>query len=478
MPVNRTLVFSLALATCAAAQDKESVTVPLTVSKGAPLRLYLTKRVAKRVNAPVEAKVLAPLFAFDREVVPNGTQVFGHVSRLEPVSKWARTKAVLGGDFTPLHIAEIEFTSMQLPDGRHMDLQTVETPGLNSIASLKPPKQKPAQDQPAGHGGVMGTATHKAKEQVDMQIERIKGIPDLVRGTNKKEWLYDYTMSRLPYHPQYVRNRTRFDAVLKAPLSFGAASLSPDLLGLIGSQPVPGSIAHARLITSLDSFKSKPGEKVEAVLEQPLFSADHKLVLPEGTLVTGSVVMTKPAGWFHHAGRLRFTFKDIELTPEAVAVADAQKTSSPAPAAGPPRNEPKQLQLRTQAQLSGAESATAPVNVDSEGGVQAKESKTRFIGTAIALLITRAAADNDEGHHHLETNGQSSNVGGRTLGGGLGFGLLGAIAAQSSNNVGAVLSYYGLAWTVFSTVIARGAEVQFDRNSAIDIGFNPRNASK
>ena len=65
----------------------------------------------------------------------------------------------------------------------------------------------------------------------------------------------------------------------------------------------------------------------------------------------------------------------------------------------------------------------------------------------------------------------------RTLGGGLGFGLLGTIAAQSSRTVGAAFGYYGLAWSVFSTVVARGPEVQFDKNAVVDISFNTR-ASK
>ena len=59
----------------------------------------------------------------------------------------------------------------------------------------------------------------------------------------------------------------------------------------------------------------------------------------------------------------------------------------------------------------------------------------------------------------------------------MGFGLLGTIAAQSSRTVGAAFGYYGLAWSVFSTVVARGHEVQFDKNAVIDIGFNAR-ASK
>src|SRR6202043_112390 len=112
---------------------------------GATLRLYLTKRVSKRSGAPVEAKLLTPLYAFDHEVIPAGTEAFGHVSRVVPVSKWQRTRAVLGGDFSPLHVAQIEFTSLLPADGQPMELHTIEPMGLSSLVPLKPPKQ-PSQN--------------------------------------------------------------------------------------------------------------------------------------------------------------------------------------------------------------------------------------------------------------------------------------------------------------------------------------------
>src|SRR5260370_28484470 len=85
---------------------------PLTVPAGTPLRLYLTKRIPRRLNAPVQAKMLAPLYAFDREVVPAGTDVFGTVTRFRAVPTEDRTRAMMSGDFTPLHLAEVRFTSI------------------------------------------------------------------------------------------------------------------------------------------------------------------------------------------------------------------------------------------------------------------------------------------------------------------------------------------------------------------------------
>ena len=132
--------------------------------------------------------------------------------------------------------------------------------------------------------------------------------------------------------------------------------------------------------------------------------------------------------------------------------------------------------MKTQATLAGAEgSGTAPIKVDSEGGVQAKESKTRFIAPVISLMLASRAADNDAGHHHdANATAGDANVSGRTLGGGLGLGMLGAALSQSSPYVGMAFGYYGLAWSVYSSVIARGGEVQFDKNAMMDIRFGAR----
>lgn len=459
-----------------------SQTVPLVVPTGVPLRLYITRRVSKRANAPVEAKLLEPVFAFDHEVLPAGARVTGRVSRIQPVPRWERLRAVVGGDFTPLHVAQLEFTSVVLPDGRTIQIHTISSPGLGTMVPIRPPKPRPPPN-PRNNGGVINSAKQTVTDQARTQIDRIRSIPDLVRGPDKRELLFDFLMTKLPYHPQYLHSRTRFDAELAAPLDFGSESINPASLSLLGSQPDAGSVVHARLLTPLDSAGSTVGQKVEAVLEQPLFSASHQLILPEGTHVDGSVVLAKKAGWFHHGGRLRFNFQSVEL-PEIARFEPPAPASPPPPAVAKaqPEQPEKKLQFRTQATLAAVEGGKTPLKVDTEGGVQATESKTRFIGTAVALLVARAAADNDAGRAGANggtgaINGQSSNIGGRTMGGGLGFGLIGSIAAQSSRNVGAAFGYYGLAWTVYSTVVARGLEVQFQKNAVVDIGFNARTAT-
>ncbi len=404
----------------------------------------------------MKARLLEPLFAFDRQVAPAGSDVIGHVSRLQRVAKMKRTQAILDGDFTPLHNAEVEFTTLVLPDGRRMPLHTLESVGLNTIVPLHPPK--PGSARPAGNTGVLGTGKRQAQAQVDAAKQRVAGIADMVRGPDKMQRLGEFLVTKLPYHPQWVRNRTRFDAELAQPLDFGIGTVNNDALHLLGTQPPADSVAHVRLTTALDSSTAKQGDEVQAVLSQPMFSSNNKLILPEGTHLTGAVTVAHRARWFHRGGQLRFSFQKIEL-PLGV--------TRPAQDSGP-------LVSRTQASLQSAEpGGKGKIKVDEEGGIKASEPKTRLLAPALALLIASRAADNDADRAGRVGHAEG-NAGGRTIGGLSGFGLLGAIAAQSSHTVGTVFGFYGLAASVYTNIISRGSEVEFGKNAAMDIRFGAR----
>jgi hypothetical protein len=446
-----------------AAGDPESPNVSLTVSSGVPLRLYLTKRIPKRLYAPVEGKVMEPVFAFDREVLPAGSAVTGRVSAIQPVNKSLRFRSIVGGDFTPLRNALVEFDGVTLPDGKKLPLHTVQTIGLNSIYTEPSKKTKKTAPQNPNNG-TLGTAKQTLKEKMQQAINgRSGGFADIVRGPNKKEKLADFLWAKLPYHPQYMRRGTRFDAPLMDALQFGTAAVKASDLAVLGSQPSSDSVARVRLLTALDSASAKQGQAVDAVITAPVFSADHKLILPEGTHLQGMVTMAKGAKSFHRAGQMRFNFQKVELPAEIANL----KPSAPRP-------EPSTL--TTQATLADAEgSGSAPIKVDSEGGVKAQESKTRFIAPVISLLLANKAADNDADRHGAgAVSGPNANIAGRTLGGASGFGLVGMALSQSSSYVGMAFGYYGLAWSVYSNVIAKGGEVQFNKNAMMDIRFGGR----
>lgn len=449
------VLFFLSAATAA---DDPKPNIALTVPSGAPVRVYLTKRISKRAGVPVEAKLAEPLFAFDREVVPAGTPILGHVSRVVPVSKWRRASAILNGDFTPLRTAKVEFTTLTLPDGRQLAMHAAESLELNSVFDLNPPKKKKqkAQSQTT-NTGVLGTARQTARDQINGRINaRTRGLADIVRAPNKKEKLEEFLWAKLPYHPQWVRRGTRFDAELREPLEFGSSPVQKDSLALVGSQPTADAVVHARLLTPLDSASSKLGEGVEAVVVEPLFSPDHKLLLPVGTRLTGVVVVAKRARYFHRGGQIRFNFQQVALPEEVAHLRETLTAPPPFP---------------TVATLQAAESGgKTPIKVDEEGGVKATESKTRLIAPLISLIIANKALDNDAGRAH----GGDANVGGRSVGGISGFGMLGALAAQSSKYVGSAFGVYGMAWSVYANVVARGGEVQFEKNAVVDIKFGAR----
>jgi hypothetical protein len=90
----------------------------------------------------------------------------------------------------------------------------------------------------------------------------------------------------------------------------------------------------------------------------------------------------------------------------------------------------------------------------------------------IAGLIAAKSMDNDEGRQ-TASGGANANYSGQALGGFSGFGLLGTAVAQAPHPVGAVFGFYGLAWSVYNTVVSRGKEVEFKKNTALAIRFGP-----
>jgi hypothetical protein len=435
------ICFVLLSAGITAAQE---IKIPLTVNTGEPLRLYITKRLPMRIGEPVEGKLITPVYAFDRIVIPARVVVRGHVTALDPVSKGRRFQAIIGGDFTPIHFARVEFTELTMPDGRTVPIRTYDSQGLPTLYSPPRPNKKPAK------GGSQPAVLTQAKNQLERQIEsRSRGVIGLVRGPDKKERVQDYLVGRLPYRPQWYRRNTRFDAVLSQPLEFGTAQLPAESLRDVGL-PAGEAVAEVRLLTPLNSRTAELNGPVQAVIEQPVFSPDHRLILPEGALLAGHVRHVQRARWFHRGGQLRFTFDRVD-PPDFIKAPPVQTD-------------------RSQIQLAAAETdPDSHVKVDSEGNAKATAPKTRLLGPAVALVIASRAADNDEGRNG--TTSATGNYAGRSLGGFSGFGYLGVAAAQSSKTVGAALGYYGLGVSVFSTIVSRGSEVDFPKNAVINVRF-------
>src|SRR5262245_61800303 len=118
------LAFAVGAGGLAWAQPDEA-TIELVVEAGTPLRVALQERVKLRQpGQSVTGRLVEGVYSYDRVVIPAGTCVLGHVERLESVTGRARASAILGGDFTPLRRAVIQFDTLVLEDGREIDVST------------------------------------------------------------------------------------------------------------------------------------------------------------------------------------------------------------------------------------------------------------------------------------------------------------------------------------------------------------------
>ena len=421
------------------------------MAAGRPLRVRLTDRVEiKHVGQPVTATVVDPIYAYDRIVVPSGATVTGHIARLESPSRWTRARTMFGGDFSPHYTPSVQFDTLTLPDGTRMAIATAIATGRENItlttttaASKKTGIAARGKEEATGH----------AKEAIAAAKRQFHDAVAQVTAPGKTQRLKDAAIAQLPYHPQYLHAGTLYTAELIAPLSFGdvpaAASALPD------DKPAPQSVLTARLVTPLDSAKTAKGAPMQAVLTEPVFSTDHRLVFPEGTTLDGEVTLAKRAASMHRNGQLRLLIEHVH----------------------PPEHQTAPLLASLYAVEATKDDRLV---VDDEGGASATNSKTRFIAPALAIMSLHAAADEDHHQRRFDNDADdnepisaSPNVLGRGIAGWFGFGLVGASLGQISRPVAVGLGVYGAARKIYTNVIGRGRDVTFPENTLIQVQLAP-----
>ena len=109
-------------------------TIPLEVPAGTPLPVVLDKEVRiQKAGQPIHGKIAEPVYAFDKLVVPAGSEVTGSVTRISGVSALKRTIAALDANFSPSRDVEITFDQLVLPDGRRVPLHTQVSPASQGV---------------------------------------------------------------------------------------------------------------------------------------------------------------------------------------------------------------------------------------------------------------------------------------------------------------------------------------------------------
>ena len=113
MRVCRALLFALALPPATLLCQ----TGPGTVPARTPLTIRVERNTPMRAGEPVSGRLLYPIYADNKLLLPKDTAIRGEVVALRS-DHGRRVRAILGGDFTPFHTPVVHFTGIELADGR------------------------------------------------------------------------------------------------------------------------------------------------------------------------------------------------------------------------------------------------------------------------------------------------------------------------------------------------------------------------
>lgn len=425
-----------------AADASANQTIPLTVLKGTAVQVVLDKELKiQKVGQLVHGRVAEPVYAFDKLVVPVGTQVTGQVTQLEGVSGGRRTLDALNADFTPSRKVRIEFNELELVDGHHIPIHTSVTPGSGQVIQFVTASGGEKKK------GVKDAASAKPDQAKQEAKQRWEDAMKQVHEPGKMHKLERYAEAQLPVHPQYIEAGAVYFAELEQPLDFGTEPLTLETAASLSSPPPPGSSVHVRLSAELSSATAQKGQEVDAILTQPLFDG-NRLVLPQGSRLKGSVVQVRPARRLSRNGQLRMVFHELVL-PDGIA-------------------------QKVETSLEGVQSGKGQdVKLDSEGGAEANSPKTRYLSTGIAVALALASS-------HADADARGGSVGGdtngRVAGGAVGFKLVGIAmgAFVHSQPFGMAMGAYGASMSIYSHFIARGRELVFPKNTAMEIAIGTR----
>lgn len=420
----------IATAACGQEPAPAGAVTAVIIPAGAPLPVLLDQRVPlKRVNEPIRGRLMAPVYRYDRVALPAGTVVEGHVAAIERVSLRERLRAILSGNLTPSRKASARFDTLVLAGDSRLSLQTAASGGTaRSAVAAKHGKKEPSLD----------SGSHGFRDQRGIEAEAARALKAPGRMARLKNALLD----RLPYHRQAWPAGTIFTSVLQNPLSVPTPVLAAVKNGLAATDEPTDQGVSARLITPLSSATARRGSPVEAVVTRPQFSADHHLLIPEGSRLRGEVIVSRPGRRFHRNGKLLFLFRQIELAPGVVQ--------------------------KIQGHLEGLQAdSSAQLAIDSEGTAQAVSPKTRFIFPCIAVAAAGLSLHQDYNSEGVP----DQDIGGRAESGAVGLGLIGTVVAQASRTLASSIAFTGAGFSAYSSFLARGRDVVLPVNTPVEVSL-------
>ncbi|HEY1987515.1 MAG TPA: hypothetical protein VGG85_19020 [Terracidiphilus sp.] len=422
----------------ATADSAPSSTIPQLkpeLAAGTSLQVETLHHYPMKAGEAIEGRLVYPLYAGGKLVVPANTTVRGSVLRLVPDSK-ERWHARLLGDFTPFHIAEVQFNEMTLRDGPH-SIATAGTTTGAPVLRLAAAGARPKQSLVAREWSMAKTRIH----------DQIAFFTDPGFGDRAKMILYH----QLPYHPERIAAHTSWTFELAQNVSLPESSSETFVPATCTSCPhtVPGSpeawSVNAVLTAGVTSATAKPGDPVDALVVEPVFDKDQQLVVPQGSRLLGKVTTAKAARGLGRNGRLRFTFQQVRF-PEGTGI----------PAGDRP----------VEGALAGATTqGSQGLKLDAEGTITPKSQASAIAPLLLTLLAGRAL--DQDGNLTVQT-GVASN----------GFGLVGRVVglAAGNRNLAAGLGFYAAGLSFYQNFLRPGHDVVFPKDTRIEIETTPLRA--
>ena len=187
----------------------------LSVPKGTPLQVAVAQEIrVSREGQPVHARIVEPVYAFDRLVIPVGSKVEGKISKIDKISGGKRTLAALNADFTPARNVQVEFSELELPDGRHFQLQTSVAAGAGELIRLTAAESK----EQTGARNAVSEKTRQVREEAKKAWTNAMAQ---LKTPGRGRRLERYIEAQLPVHAQYIPVGTVYFAELNSALDFG-----------------------------------------------------------------------------------------------------------------------------------------------------------------------------------------------------------------------------------------------------------------
>src|SRR6267378_3302414 len=268
------------------AQETKPERKSLVVEPGNDFRAALEKGVRlKSAGQPITARLLEPVYAGEDLAIPAGSTIKGHVSSISTAPMRKRAGRLLSGDFTPPKTAHVTFDQIVLSDGTTVPIHSDSAVGIGRVASSRylPKAKRPGMRK------------------------KLKGAMAPLREPNKMQRLGEAVVTSLPYHPEYIDQGTVFDTALLEAVTV-PAPVQPNAASLQASDYL-----HLRLLTPVNSSTSPAGTQIEAAVSQPYYQADHQLLYPAGTRITGTVEKASSAGWVKRNGSIVFAFRSVQM---------------------------------------------------------------------------------------------------------------------------------------------------------------------